>query len=141
MNFLLENSIGFAVYRTALKLKTDMARRIKKYDLTPEQWSVLTCLAEQDGLSQKQIAENTFKDQPTTGRIIDRLAEKGLMRREANPEDRRGFNVYLTPEGLQLRNQVMPVAVEMNENAGSQLSVEERETLLVLLSKVYTSLR
>lgn len=138
---LLEKSIGFSVYRTALKLKSDMARRIKKFDLTPEQWSVLTCLAEQDGLPQKQIAENTFKDQPTTGRIIDRLAEKGLVRREANHEDRRGFNIYLTPSGMQLRNQVLPVAVEMNENAGNRLSVEERETLLLLLSKVYASLR
>lgn len=141
MEFLLDNSIGFAVYRTALKLKADMARRIKKYDLTPEQWSVLTCLAERDGLPQKQIAENTFKDQPTTGRIIDRLAEKGLVRREANPDDRRGFNIYLTSDGMQLRNQVLPIAIEMNENAGSQLLPEERETLLFLLSKVHSCLK
>jgi DNA-binding MarR family transcriptional regulator len=139
MEFLLEKSIGFAVYRTGLKLRADMARRIRKFDLTPEQWSVLTCLAEQDGLPQKQVAEITFKDQPTTGRIIDRLVEKGLVRREANPGDRRGFNIYLTPSGLDLRNQVLPVAVGMNDNAGSQLSTEERNTLLLLLSRVFAS--
>lgn len=141
MDFNLEESIGFTVYRTALKLKSEMARRLKNFDLTPEQWSVLTRLAEADGLPQKQIAESTFKDQPTTGRIVDRLVEKGLARREANPGDRRGFMVYLTEEGRRLRDQVVPVAMKMNENAGSMLTPEEKETLLSLLSKIYAKLK
>ncbi|AJE04308.1 MarR family winged helix-turn-helix transcriptional regulator [Geobacter pickeringii] len=140
MDFNLEESIGFTVYRTALKLRAEMARRLKSFDITPEQWSVLTRLAEADGLPQKQIAESTFKDQPTTGRIIDRLVEKGLVRREANPEDRRGFLVFLTEEGRRLRDKVVPVAARMNEDAGSLLSVEERKNLLALLRKVNANL-
>lgn len=71
--FLLDESIGFVVNQTALKLRTEMARRLKPFGLTPEQWSVLNRLAEQDGISQRELATRTFKDQPTTARILDKL--------------------------------------------------------------------
>ncbi|WP_243689260.1 MarR family winged helix-turn-helix transcriptional regulator [Geotalea toluenoxydans] len=73
MPFLLDESIGFVVNQTALKLRTEMARRLKPFGLTPEQWSVLNRLAEQDGISQRELATRTFKDQPTTARILDKL--------------------------------------------------------------------
>ena len=136
MDFSLENAVGFTVYRTALTLQMEMTRRLKPYHLTPVQWSVLTRLAEQDGLPQKQVAETTFKDQPTAGRILDRLVEKGLVRRDGNPGDRRGFLIFLTEEGRRLRDQIVPVAIQMNEDASSGLSVEEIKTLLALLAKV-----
>ncbi|WP_026842792.1 MarR family winged helix-turn-helix transcriptional regulator [Citrifermentans bremense] len=136
MDFSLETSVGFTVYRTALTLQLEMARRLKPFDLTPVQWSVLTRLAEQDGLPQKQVAETTFKDQPTTGRILDRLVEKGLVRRDGNPGDRRGFLIFLTEEGRCLRDRIVPVATQMNEDASNGLSFEERKTLLGLLAKV-----
>lgn len=136
MDFSLQNSIGFTVYRTALTLQAEMARRLKPFQLTPEQWSVLARLAEQDGLPQKVVAETTFKDQPTTGRILDRLVEKGLVRRDPNPDDRRGFLIFLTEEGRRLRDRIVPVAARMNDDAGQGFSGEERSTLLMLLAKV-----
>ncbi len=136
MDFQLDQSIGFTVYRTALKIRAEMARRLKPFGLSPEQWSVLNRLGEGDEITQKELADRTFKDTPTTARILDKLAERGLVVRSRHPEDRRAFLVILTDHGKEMRNSIMPVAVLMNEDAGSGLSTGERRQLLALLNRI-----
>lgn len=136
MNFQLDQSIGFTIYRTALKMRTEMARRLKPFGLSPEQWSVLNRLGEGDGITQIELAARTFKDTPTTARILDKLAERQLVMRNQHPQDRRAFLVSLTDQGQKVRDSIMPVAVRMNEDAGSGLSAKECVQLLSLLNRV-----
>lgn len=136
MEFKTDTSIGFTVYRTALKLQLEMARRTKPFGLSPQQWSVLNRLGELDGIPQKELAERTFKDPPTIARILDRLAERGLIGRRENPDDRRAFLVDLTDAGRELRALLLPVAAKMNEDAASGLSEDESRLLLSLLNRV-----
>ncbi len=136
MSFQLDESIGFTVNRTALKLKTEMARRLKPFELSPEQWSVLNRLGEGDGISQKDLADRTFKDAPTTARILDKLEDRGLVRRSDHPDDRRTFLIFITIQGQELRERIVPVALSMNDDAGIGLNANERELLLLLLNRV-----
>jgi MarR family transcriptional regulator, transcriptional regulator for hemolysin len=77
-----------------------LGARFRSHDVTPEQFSVMSCLNESDGISQKEIAERTVKDQPTTARILDCLIRKELVRKQTSETDRRSFLVYLTePDG------------------------------------------
>ena len=41
------------------------------FDMTPEQWAVLNRLWEKDDVTQNDLAERTFKDQPNIGRILE----------------------------------------------------------------------
>lgn len=134
MPFLLDESIGFLVNQTALKLRTEMARRLKPFGLTPEQWSVLNRLAEQDGISQRELATRTFKDQPTTARILDKLMALELVRRDDSTSDRRAFTIVITDSGRELRQRILPVAEAMNDDAGRGLSQEERRQLFRMLN-------
>lgn len=134
MPFLLDESIGFVVNQTALKLRTEMFRRLKPFGLTPEQWSVLDRLAEQDGISQRELAGRTFKDQPTTARILDKLMALGLVRRNDSTSDRRAFAIVITDSGRELRERILPVAEAMNDDAGRGLSGEERRQLFRMLN-------
>lgn len=136
MDFQLDQSIGFTIYRTALKMRTEMARRLKPFGLSPEQWSVLNRLGEGDGITQIELAARTFKDTPTTARILDKLVERQLVMRNLHPQDRRAFLVSLTDQGQKVRDSIMPVAVRMNEDAGSGLSAMECVQLLSLLNRV-----
>lgn len=136
MPFLMNESIGFIVYKTALKLRTEMSRRLKPFGLTPEQWTLLGCLAEQDAITQRELAERTFKDGPTTTRLLDKLVETGLVRRDGCATDRRSFIISITDKGRKIREEILPVATKMNEDAGRGISDDDKAALFSLLNRI-----
>lgn len=138
--FALDRSLGFLVNRTALRLKDALDRGLRPYDVTPEQWAVLNRLWEEDGLSQKELAERTFKDQPNTARIVAKLERKELVRRRPDPADRRAVQVSLTARGHALHPRLVPLAEGVNRRARHGLSDEEVATLAELLGRVHDNL-
>lgn len=136
MEFKPDAPLGYVINKTALALKNELGRRFKPYDITVEQWRVLNRLWEKDGLTQKELAEQIFKDQPNTTRILDKLQNKGIIRREASPDDRRAFIINLTDEGRMLREQLLPIARRMGEDVFMGISEEEQQLLKVLLNKI-----
>jgi len=140
MNFIMDESLGFILNRTSVAIKKEFAKRLKPYDLTPEQWSILNRLGEEDGLTQKNLAERTYKDQPNTARMLDKLEKKKLLKRAANPEDRRGFFIFLTARGRDLRERIIPLTIKQNEDAALGLKQEEYRQLISLLGRVYENL-
>lgn len=141
MPLVMNESIGFTVYKTALKLRTEMSRRLKPFGLTPEQWTLLGCLAEQDGITQRELAERTFKDGPTTTRLLDKLMEIGLVRRDDCVTDRRSFIVSITDKGRELRDQILPIAARMNEDAGFGIPNNEKIVLFSLLNQIQKNIK
>jgi MarR family transcriptional regulator, transcriptional regulator for hemolysin len=81
----------------------DVARLLKKrfeqnsHDLTRSQWRVLTCLAQNEGINQKGLAELIEIEPITLGRIVRKLETLGLIERNSHPADRRGWLLYLMP--------------------------------------------
>ena len=71
---------------------------------------------------------------------IDRLEEKGLVRRVPDPEDRRGILVELTEQGRELIDTALPAHVANEERILKALSKEEQHTLATLLGKLLSSL-
>ena len=140
MNFSLEDSLGFIIYKTHLRLKNDLNQSFKPIDITTEQWGILGRLWEKDGVSQKDLADKTHKDQPNVTRILDKLEQKGLIRRELNPEDRRAFSVFLTREGCSLKNHLVPIAESSIKKALKGFSPQEIQTLTAFLNRIYDNI-
>lgn len=140
MNFNMDESIGFIINRTAVSVKKQFVKRLKPFNLTPEQWSILNRLGERDGLTQTALAERTYKDQPNTARILDKLESKELLKRVDNPEDRRAFLIFLTDEGKKVRESIIPISKQLNTDAAMGLESEEQSQLINLLNKVYENL-
>ncbi len=140
MTFIMDESLGFIINRTAVAVKKEFTRRLKAFDLTPEQWSILNRLGEQDKLTQKDLAERTYKDQPNTARILDKLEKKELIRRVDNPEDRRAFLIHLTDRGKEVREGIIPITLQLNVDASAGFEKEETRQLINLLNRVYDNL-
>lgn len=140
MKFNMDESIGFVINKTSQAIKKEFSRRLKAYDLTPEQWSALNRLGEEDGLTQKDLAERTYKDSPNTTRIIDKLEKKGLLQRREDPEDRRAFQIFLTESGKSLREQIIPVASQLNVDVTDGLDKKDLSQLLQLMNRIYANL-
>jgi DNA-binding MarR family transcriptional regulator len=68
-------------------------------DATVDQVVMMSLLAEEDGLTQKDLVERAFSDPSTVRAMLVLLERRGLVRREVCDEDARARRVYLTSEG------------------------------------------
>ncbi len=128
------------------KASTAIARRLQKnfkdanVEITIEQWSVLYHLWKQDGLSQQQLCEATFRDKPSITRLVDNLEKLKLVKRVANKDDRRINMIYLSKEAVELQEQTMNLASQTLNEALEGVTTEEIETAKMVLQKVYDNL-
>ena len=140
--FKLDNSFGYLINLAAQRLKYELHQtfQAKGYDITPEQWAVLNRLWEQDGLSQVELAERTFKDKPSTTRILNLFEQKGVVHRRRDAEDGRVIHVYLAKTGRDLKEKLIPCAEEVLVKSGKGLTKEELAQLKQLLAKIVNNL-
>lgn len=84
------------------------AQHIRELGLTPPQFDVITTLGNTSGMSMSKLGEKTLITKGTLTGIIDRLEQKGLVRREVPEENRRSFTIVLTQEGEKVFEEVFP---------------------------------
>ncbi|NOU93311.1 MarR family transcriptional regulator [Paenibacillus sp. LMG 31456] len=130
------HSIGFIISNTGRKLSQHLTIRFQPYDITSEQWSVLSKLSEQDGISQRELSHRTEKDPTNVTRILDQLERKGWIRRVPNPEDRRSFLTYVTDSGRELNIILAPIEAQLIQEILTSLSEDE----ITLLRKIFTQI-
>ena len=78
-------------------LRTYTDQQARQYGMTRAQWAVLFRLDRCEGLKQSELAELLDLQPITLTRLLDRLAESGLIERRADPHDRRANRLFLTP--------------------------------------------
>ena len=91
-------------------------------------------------LSPTELFRSMMVTSGTMTNRIDRLEEKGLVRRIPDPEDRRGILVELTEQGRELLDSVLIAHVANEARLLQSLSIEDQQTLAVLLRKWLASL-
>jgi DNA-binding MarR family transcriptional regulator len=134
--FDIENSLGFLLAKSYQRAYALFKAPLEKYRLTPKQFSLLAFLWKQDGLSQVELSEKCQIDRTTIGGLIDRLQKQGFVHREANPEDRRAFQIHLTDRGRALEKELLPIALKVTETFTAELSPSETDALGQLLKKL-----
>lgn len=140
MKFDMDNSLGFILNKTALLSKAHFNNYLKEYDISPEQWSLVFRVVERSGLTQKELSDSTYKDQANITRSIDRLEQKGFLKRIENPNDRRSFQLVPTQEAIALVERIIPLSQAFNAQLTQGFSEEETKMLIALLNKVHHNL-
>lgn len=129
------------------KASTAIARRLQKkfnqaeLNLTIEQWSVLYHLWKQDGISQQELCNATFRDKPSITRLVDNLERLQLVRRVPSESDRRINLVYLSRQAQKLEVQTMALAEETLNEALQGVSPQDIEVCKAVLQLVYDNLK
>ncbi|MCD6049443.1 MAG: Transcriptional regulator, MarR family [Verrucomicrobia bacterium] len=138
----LNHPLGFIVNRTAYIIRVRMREKLKRegYSLTPEELAIIHHLWQEDGQTQSQLANSTIRERTTTTRILDGLVRKGLVERRGHPDDRRKVCAWLTKKGLQLRDRLLPVALQMAKHGTSGLSAKDIEITMRTLSHIQNNL-
>jgi DNA-binding MarR family transcriptional regulator len=138
INYKIEDTLDHLISTTIQNIKNSLFRefKAKNHNITTEQWSVLAKLHHEDGICQKQIADGLIKDKPTTTRILDLLEKKNLIIRISDDKDRRKFRVYLTHDGKNIVNELIPMAIEFQNRLKANLSLEELNKFTEILEKI-----
>ena len=103
---MLNGKVFTAINR---KLQRNFVRSGLK--ITPEQWTVLFYLSEQDMITQRQLCDKVYKDKPSMTRIIDTMETNHLVERKSNTEDRRSNLIHLTPHGYAMKDRAEKIAL------------------------------
>jgi MarR family transcriptional regulator, organic hydroperoxide resistance regulator len=135
-----ENSAGYLVRDTHLLFAKALRTRLQLHQITPGQWYFLRTLWDEEGLSQRELSRRVGTTEPTTVSALRLLARNGMIERVRNPNDRRTINIFLTDKARDMKAELMPVAVEVNDIATGGLSDEEFAQLGHLLQKVRENL-
>ena len=129
------------------KASTAIARRLQKkfnnasLNITIEQWSVLYHLWKQDGISQQELCNATFRDKPSITRLVDNLEKLDLVKRVASDSDRRINKIFVTKHSLKLQEQTMAFAEETLNEALESVPPDKIEVCKEVLQIVYDNLK
>jgi len=106
------------------------------YGVTPIQFAVLSALQSFPGEEQAAIAGRVAIDRSTTGNVVLRLEERGLLRRDPDSGDRRVKRLTLTEQGHALLDAIGPAVAGAQDKTVAPLDETERDTLITLLQKI-----
>jgi len=103
--------------------------QLDPYELTPFHWVVLCCLWQEDGQATSEIGEKLQQVGGTLTGVLDRMCERGLIRRERDVQDRRIWRIWLTEAGEQMQITLPPIAMSILQTTMAGISSEEQAAL------------
>ena len=141
------DSSGFGIAARVLRLGKLLERRVTRalapLDLSLWAFDVLATLrrhGEPYRLTPSELSRATMLTSGAMTNRLDRLEARGLVRREADPGDRRGVRVVLTERGLELVDKAIEVRFAEARSAVATLSAGDRRTLENLLRNLLVEL-
>jgi DNA-binding MarR family transcriptional regulator len=130
----------FIPYRLSVltnRVSSAIARQYSdRFELTIPEWRAMAVLGGTPGLSAREVAERTAMDKVQVSRAIESLMRARRVQREADASDGRVMRLSLTPRGRAIYEEVVPLALHLEETFLSALAREERRTLEMLLDKL-----
>lgn len=114
--------------------------RLADHDVSFGQWVFLRILWNEEGLSQREMADRAGLTEPTVHTALLKLEALGYVTRSTLPGNRRKQHTFLTEAGKRLREVLEPLAVEVNAQAMRGLSDEAAESFRQVLVQVIDNL-
>jgi len=124
------------VNRLRVEMIDALERKLASFDISAPQLIVLSSLASGEGGSAAALCKSISYDPGAMTRMIDRLEQKGLIRRVRDTEDRRLTNLQMTDEGKALYPQLLAAKDEVQAQFLRGFSKEEMQMLEGLLNRM-----
>ncbi|MCY7368686.1 MAG: MarR family transcriptional regulator [Chamaesiphon sp.] len=108
------HSTGYRIKLLSQLLYRKFSDRLEPFGLTPFHWLVLCCLWQEDGLPTSGIGEKLQQVGGTLTGVLDRMEERGFVRRAKDPVDRRICRIWLTDSGKDLEDILPQVVADLH---------------------------
>lgn len=125
MDMVPNYSVGHLIRDAHRSMQRRLEEAIAPLGVSRGQWYFLRVLWEGDGLTQRELSARVNMMEPTTVVALNGMEKAGLIRRERSPNDRRKIHIYLTENGQKLREELLPLAQEVNVKASVGISEQD----------------
>ena len=132
----VEAYTGFLLRKISMASFAGFSDMCGGYGLHPMHFGMLTILDAEGPVSQRALSERTGIDASTMVQRMDTLEDEGLIERGRNAEDRRSYQLELTPKGHEVLEELRGQAGAHMERLFGTLTSAERGELHRLLQKV-----
>lgn len=133
-------SLGFLVADATRLIRRVCALYLDEHQITVAQMRALAYVARNEGIRQVELADLLDVQPITLARSIDQLADLGFVERRAHPQDRRAFQLFLTPAAIPVLQVLSERGKEFQGKALAGLTQEQKDVLFLGLNKVRDNL-
>ena len=130
----------FTPYRLSVvtnRVSSAIARHYSdRFDLTIPEWRVMAVLGHAPGLPAREVGMRTAMDKVQVSRAVASLLAAKRLARTAHAKDGRVAHLSLTLKGREIYDQVVPLALALEQQFLSVLNQQERKALDGLLAKL-----
>lgn len=130
----LAGHAGYAVRRFQLWIFQDFIKTLAAVDIKPTQYSVMTVIGANPGLSQMAVAKRLGIERARLVHLLDSLERRKLVKRVLSATDRRSHALHLTAHGQDSLRKFKRLAAEHERHVAEKIGKENRERLLQILS-------
>jgi DNA-binding MarR family transcriptional regulator len=138
--FRAPHSTGYRIKLLSQLLFRKFSDRLEPFGLTPFHWLVLCCLWQEDGIPTSAIGEKLQQVGGTLTGVLDRMEERGLVRRERDRQDRRICRIWLTDAGKELEDVLPQLVADLHGQTWEGVSQEDREQFSQVLNQAIANL-
>ena len=131
-----QQKLIYTITDTQKLLSKIMLRTAAKENMTTQQMSVLRILSRKGSVQMNWLCQELSVTPPNITSLIDRLENKGLVKRTEDRNDRRKTEIQLTQKGKKLYETVTGRYTEYIQESFSSLTPEEQKKLSQLLGKL-----
>lgn len=130
-DFDLERYLPYRFTVLAARLSAGLAKQYKaKYGISIPEWRVLVNVGYAENLSVRDIEKRVSLEKSKVSRAASKLCSKGFLTKQIDVNDRRLVRFELTDQGVELLNNLIPIAQsyqsDLNRALGDQLDVMQR---------------
>ena len=131
-----DDIVGTLFQDIAHLIRQRIDAELKPHGLTRLKWLAIGILQDKPGLTQSDLANRLELKPAATGRLVDRLVERGLVERRADPDDRRAYRLFITKKSDRLLEDLVPTGDAIREDVLEDLDPNERAQLAKTLTKI-----
>ena len=125
----LGERLGYILRRAQVAVFHDFYATFAEVDIRPAQYSILTVIERNPGLSQTRVAETLGIKKTNFVAMLDVLEQRGFVRRGPTPGDRRTYALFLTDDGIAFVRNLHTLAAQHEQRIINQIGASARASL------------
>lgn len=126
----LDHGLGFLVRLLETRATVLYEKLTAQNEITPRQFGAMLTLYQSGTMTLTELAAQIRVDRSTLGEMINRMSDRGLIKKEVNDADRRSATVTLAKPGEQALLRLVVGAAQLQEDLLAPLSAEDRAHFL-----------
>ena len=127
-----------SILKTSAFISEILLSGLKPYEISEQQFNVLRILRGQNGIAANlsTVQERMVHKMSNTTRLIDKLIQKKLVKRNVCERNRRKIELFITEDGLDLLKKIDPITDEIEKKILSNISSQDLNSLISILNLI-----